>query len=251
MDESYYESDSYSSNEAGVSILYAQVVQGKPKMDINEKGFLEVKSSKKSRGIYLGDVAKSVLYSIGSHATPFINDDSNWDQQVWELICKSNDLDIKIYSSHYWGFGLFNRCFYNKIEIRGELSIRARCVHDIVASLGRNPWEPYRLKSFERVTNLTIEEHIKSWNNLIKIAKDEMNENILKLEDSVRSLRGVNEDSVEFILAADNALEEARTALSDRNSPAVERALSRAEKAIIRANPKTDLQSTNILFDDN
>ena len=51
-------------------------------------------------------------------------------------------------------------------------------------------------------------------------------------------------------MSADIALEEARTALADRNSTAVERALSRASKAIIMADPKTDMQSTDILFED-
>jgi|TARA_B110000914_G_scaffold125791_1_gene109766 hypothetical protein len=236
----------------GKSILYAQVMKGKPKMAVNEEGFLEIiTKNNKNRSIYLGDVAKSVMQALGAYDKPSIIGDSNWDEQVWNLECKSNDLIVKISSHHYWGFGLFNQCFYNKLELVGPLPLRARCVHDIVASLGRNPWEAVRLKSFERVTNMNIEEHLKLWNNLIKIAKDEMNEEILKLEDSVRSLRGVNKDSVEFLIEADNALEEARTALADRNASAVERALSRASEAIIRADPKTDLQSTNILFEEN
>ncbi len=251
MEEPYIGLDDSLSMGQGVSILYAQVMQGKPKMSVDVNGFLQISNRyDKKKGIYLGDVAKSVLYSVGSHEQPSIINDSNWDEQVWELICNTNDLKIKISSAHYWGFGLFNRCFYNKIEIKGPLSVRARCAHDIVASLGRNPWEPVRLKSFENITKIMINEHIETWNELIKIAKDEMNENILRLEDAVRVLRGVNEDSIEYIMSADIALEEARTALADRNSTAVERALSRASKAIIMADPKTDMQSTDILFED-
>ena len=65
-----------------------------------------------------------------------------------------------------------------------------------------------------------------------------------------RKLRGVNENAVELLRSADLALEEARTALSDRNAPAVERALSRASNSIIQADPKTELLTTNILFDE-
>ena len=88
------------------------------------------------------------------------------------------------------------------------------------------------------------------WNTLIQRAKNEMNEQILRLEDKVRKLRGVNENAVELLKSADLALEEARTALSDKNAPAVERALSRASNSIIQADPKTELLTTNILFDE-
>jgi hypothetical protein len=93
-------------------------------------------------------------------------------------------------------------------------------------------------------------EHLENWNTLIKHAKNEMNEQILRLEDKVRKLRGVNEDAVELLQSADLSLEEARTALSDRNAPAVERALSRASNSIIQADPKTELVTTNILLDE-
>jgi len=239
-----------SSSDGEKSILYAQVIQGKPRMAVNEEGGLEVlKKSNRGRVVFLGDVAKSILYSLGSYDVPIFTDEPNWDEQRWELVCKSNELVVKIRSAHYWGFGLFSRCFYNRIEIIGPLSIRSRCVHDIVAALGRNPWEAVMIKSFERTTKIKMENHLKSWSFLIQLAKNDMNEDILKLEDSVRKLRGVNEDAVEFLQAADIALEEARTALADRNAPAVERALSRASNSIIQADPKTDLQSTNILLE--
>lgn len=233
------------------SVLFAQVIHGKPRMGINKDGFLEVLGkSRKDRKVFLGDVAKAMLHSLGSHETPIFTDEPNWDEQRWELTCKSNGLNIKITSSHYWGFGLFSRCFYNKIEIEGPLSVRSRCVHDMVSTLGRNPWEAVRIKPFERVTRLKISEHFEMWNTLIQRAKNEMNEQILRLEDKVRKLRGVNENAVELLKSADLALEEARTALSDRNAPAVERALSRASNSIIQADPKTELLTTNILFDE-
>ena len=94
-----------------------------------------------------------------------------------------------------------------------------------------------------------MSEHLENWTMLIQHAKDEMNDQILRLEDRVRKLRGVNEDAVELLKSADLSLEEARTALSDRNAPAVERALSRASNSIIQADPKTELLTTDILLD--
>ena len=41
--------------------------------------------------------------------------------------------------------------------------------------------------------------------------------------------------------SADDDLDRAREALADKNSPAVERALSRASSAIVRADPNSEL----------
>ena len=47
--------------------------------------------------------------------------------------------------------------------------------------------------------------------------------------------------------AAEEALDEARMALADRNAPAVERALGRAYSAIVEADPSTEVRSSEIL----
>ena len=72
-----------------------------------------------------------------------------------------------------------------------------------------------------------------------------MYEEITQLQDAVRSLRGVSEDTAELLDAAEQALDEARSALSDKNAPAVERALSRASNAIIQADPSTEVRSAD------
>ena len=90
------------------SVLFAQVIHGKPRMGINKDGFLEVLGkSRKDRKVFLGDVAKAMLHSLGSHETPIFTDEPNWDEQRWELTCKSNELNIKITSSHYWALDYF------------------------------------------------------------------------------------------------------------------------------------------------
>ncbi len=97
MDQYDNELEDSSALGEGKSILYAQVMKGKPKMAVNEEGFLEIiTKNNKNRSIYLGDVAKSVMQALGAYDKPSIIGDSNWDEQVWNLECKSNDLIVKI-----------------------------------------------------------------------------------------------------------------------------------------------------------
>ena len=77
------------------------------------------------------------------------------------------------------------------------------------------------------------------------MAKEGMSEEITQLHDAIRGLRGVNEDTADLLDAAEQALDEARSALSDKNAPAVERALSRASNAIIQADSSTEVRSAN------
>tara|TARA_B100001146_G_scaffold60376_1_gene53222 strand:+ start:1586 stop:2347 length:762 start_codon:yes stop_codon:yes gene_type:complete len=228
------------------SVLYAQVMDGKPRMSINSDGFLQVDGSKGAAGkVYLGDVAQAALRSMGTHESPRFIREPGYDEQRWELLCRSNDLTMTISSRHYWGFGLWGRCFLNEIVIEGPLPVRARCVLDIVATLGRNPWEATRVKSFEKATSGTMSSHTSSWEGLVSLAKESMHEEITQLQDAVRSLRGVSGDTEELLDAAEQALDEARSALSDKNAPAVERALSRASNAIIQADLNTEVRSAD------
>lgn len=228
------------------SVLYAQVMDGRPRMSIDSGGFLQVDGSKGAAGkVYLGDVAQAALRSMGAHESPRFTREPGWDEQRWELFCRSNDLAMTISSRHYWGFGLLAMCFLNEIVIEGPLPVRARCVHDIVATLGRNPWEASRVKAFEKATSGTMSSHTSSWEGLVSLAKEGMYEEITQLQDAVRSLRGVSGDAAELLDAAEQALDEARSALSDKNAPAVERALSRASNAIIQADPSTEVRSAD------
>ena len=232
--------------DARRSVLYAQVLDGRPRMSIDDDGILQVDGSKGATGkVYLGDVAQAALRSMGSHEPPRFTKEPGYDEQRWELLCRSNELVMRISSSHYWGFGLLARCFLNEIVIEGPSAARARCVHDIVAILGRNPWEASRVRAFEKATSGTMSSHTSSWEGLVALAKEEMIEEITQLQDTVRSLRGVSEDSADLLDAAEHALEEAQSALSDKNAPAVERALSRASNAIIQADPSTEVRNAD------
>ena len=64
-------------------------------------------------------------------------------------------------------------------------------------------------------------------------------------------MKGVSESSDHMLEEAEGALERAREALADKNAPAVERALSRASSAIVRADSDHETSSMErILLED-
>ncbi len=145
-----------------------------------------------------------------------------------------------IKSESYWGFGLFARCYLNRIEIRGLRKNAARLAFDIIASLGRNPWNASFPFGYRRKTRLHLDEHQSIWKDLIKTGKEEMNENIEIIAERFRQLQGqVDKMGKTHLKEVEENLKIARQALHDRNAPAVSRALSRAETGLILANPKT------------
>lgn len=229
------------------SLLFAQVISGEPKMIIDGEGFLRsINWHDKKNNVYLGDVANVSLRSLGPHDPPKFIKKPDFDEQRWVLTSSAGELKIKITSDVYWGFGLFSKCFFNIIELTGPLSLRARCVHDIMASLGRNPWEASRVKKFEKETNATISQHGKCWEELVKYARDEMEEEIKIVEEEVKSLIGTEKGIERILELAKYAIEDARAALLDRNAPAVERALGRAITALIEAKPNTEVRSSEL-----
>ena len=80
----------------------------------------------------------------------------------------------------------------------------------------------------------------------MSLAKEGFSEEITLLQDSLHRLRGVGDDSDELLDSAQEALDRAMEALSDKNAPAVERALSRASSAIIQADPNTEVSSADL-----
>ena len=229
------------------SLLFAQVVSGEPEMRIDEEDYLRnIGWQGKTGTVFLGDIANVSLRSLGPHDPPKFSKRPDYDEQQWILNSSSGELKISIKSASYWGFGLWAKCFYNEIELIGPLSLRARCVHDIMASIGRNPWEATRVKKFEKITNASITEHGECWRELTRYARNEMEEEILIVENEIKSLIGTDTE-IEIILDnAKIALEDARAALLDRNAPAVERALGRAITALIEANPNTEVRSSEL-----
>ena len=229
------------------SLLFAQVMSGEPEMKIDEDNYLRnIGWQGNTSDVFLGDVANVSLRSLGPHDPPKFSKKPEYDEQKWTLNSSAGELKINIKSCSYWGFGLWAKCFYNEIELIGPLSLRARCVHDIMASLGRNPWEASRVKKFEKITNASLSEHGECWRDLAKYARNEMEEEINIVENEIRSLMGTDPEIKVILENAKNALEDARAALLDRNAPAVERALGRAITALIEANPDTEVRSSEL-----
>ena len=232
-------------SDPSVTVLYAQVRDVKPRMSIDEEGYLRAEGWPGAAGkVFLGDVAQAALRALGPHDPPRFTEQPGYDEQRWELKSNANDLTLTITSREYWGFGLFAICFLNKIEISGPLALRARCVHDLVASLGRDPWEASWLRRFEKASGCDSSQHKDAWGSLVARAREDMGEEVNQLEDALRALRGADQSAEGVLDAAELALEEAKAALADRNAPAVERALGRASSAIIEADPSTGVRST-------
>ena len=229
------------------SLLFAQVISGEPEMRIDEENYLRnVGWQGKTSNVFIGDVANVSLRSLGPHDPPKFSKKPDYDEQKWVLSSSSGELKIIIRSSSYWGLGLFAKCFYNEIELIGPLSLRARCVHDIMASLGRNPWEATRVKKFEKITNASLNEHGECWRELSRFARNEMEEEINVVDNEIKLLIGTDPEIKSLIENANRALQDARAALLDRNAPAVERALGRAISALIEAKPNTEVRSSEL-----
>lgn len=225
------------------SILWAQVREGQPQMSIDIEGRLRPSGIKGNSKVYLGDVARAALRSLGPADPPYFESRPSYDEQRWTFSTTAGDVSMVVFSDSYWGFGLLPKCFLNRLEITGPLALRARIVLDISATLGHKPWEPSWSRKFENLTGATVTEHRTAWQELIHYARDEMNEQITVISDKITSLKG-GED-IELILnEAQQNLDEARAALSDYNAPAVERALARATQALVEADPTTEVRSS-------
>ena len=225
------------------TILWAQVREGQPQMSIDIEGRLRPAGIKGNSTVYLGDVARAALRSLGPADPPFFESKPGYDEQRWGFSTSAGDVSMVVKSDSYWGFGLVARCFLNRIETTGPLALRARIIHDIAATLGRNPWEPSWTSRFEKRTGATISQHRSAWEGLIHHARDEMNEEITNLSEKISALRG--SEDIELILnQAEQNLHEARAALADHNAPAVERALARATQALVEADPTTEVRSS-------
>ena len=126
-------------------------------MSIDIEGRLRPAGIKGNSTVYLGDVARAALRSLGPADPPFFESKPGYDEQRWRFSTSSGDVSMIVLSDSYWGFGLLARCFVNQIEITGPLALRARIVHDIAATLGRNPWEPSWTSRFEKKNQALVE----------------------------------------------------------------------------------------------
>jgi len=243
---------------ASQSRLWVQVKKGKPEMKVDSDNRLRHGNWPDSAiSLFLGDVCDALLRCFGAHEPPNVTQPPGFDQQKWSMVIRDTTLSIEVHSRSYWGFGLFDSCFLNELVMEGPLERRSRLAFDLVASLGRNPWEPTLGLMWKRGTGAKGEQHRKAWEELLDHAREQMSDDIQLHQDRLNELEGrldqfEEEDHSEWtrdhaeasLVLAGHHLETARGALHDRNATGVERALGRVEASLIEADPTTEVTRT-------
>ena len=245
------------------SLLWMQVRKGSPQMKCID-GILRPKEyPEKGTKILLGDVASALIRVSGPHDHIEFISVPTFDEQKWVLKLKSSELIIKIESFPYWGFGLFSKCYLNKVELNGSLKKRSKIIFDLVVCLGRNPWEPTFPYFWNRITKFNSKTHQDKWLELINFAKKSMEEeieviNLRYIEVKKRSMnknyfpKDWNEKNSKSLLNdVEIDINIAKRSLHDQNAAGLKRALDRAEAKLIEADPLVGLQNDEILQNQN
>lgn len=236
-------------------VVYAQVGQAKANHRVeNDTGFLRPKSfTLPSKVVYLGDVATHALAYLENPETPHFSEPPQFNEQKWKFETQSGGLGLTISSTSYWGFGLFNSGYLNRIVLKGSPQSYARLLFDLSASLGHRPWEFFHSSAARKYlakegAGVSLESNEESWKKAFEIARSVFDEQIFMVEEQGKAVqkrmknRLGSEDwnamqAEKAIQHADYDLEVARGALADGNAPGFERALARAEAYFIEADP--------------
>ena len=242
------------------SVLFAQVKKATSDHKIEpESNLLRSKHFHMGKPVYLGDVAIRLLSQLSQPDTPFFLQPPSFNEQVWLFTCKSSSLSISVESISYWGFGLFNSGYLNRIEVTGPLQERAKLFFDLVATLSHNPWEFSHRRSARKVMkkeSISLEENEKSWRYLIQVASSNIEEEISLMAERAnmvekrmtlnKDVKNWNQQNANAALqSALHDLDASRAAHADDNSPAVGRALARVEASLISADPATQLENND------
>ena len=67
------------------TVLWAQVREGQPQMSIDIEGRLRPAGIKGNSTVYLGDVARAALRSLGPADSPFFESIPGYDEQRWRF----------------------------------------------------------------------------------------------------------------------------------------------------------------------
>jgi hypothetical protein len=241
--------------DASALVVYAQVGQAKANHRVeNDTGFLRPKSfTLPSKVVYLGDVATHALAYLENPETPHFSEPPQFNEQKWKFETQSGGLGLTISSTSYWGFGLFNSGYLNRIVLKGSPQSYARLLFDLSASLGHRPWEFFHSSAARKYlakegAGVSLESNEESWKKAFETARSVFDEQIFMVEEQGKAVqkrmknRLGSEDwnamqAEKAIQHADYDLEVARGALADGNAPGFERALARAEAYFIEADP--------------
>ena len=245
-------------NGGGESVLvvYAQVGQAKANHRVeNDTNFLRPKSFHlPSKVVYLGDVATNALAYLDHPETPHFSEPPKFNEQKWTFMTQSGGLNLTISSDSYWGFGLFNSGYLNRIELTGSPELYARLLFDLSASLGHRPWEFFHSSSASKYLSkqegdFSLKLNEQAWKAAMETARSVFDEHIFMVEEqgglvqkrikaTSDSTHWTIEQAEKHIESALYDLEVAKGALADGNAPGFERAIARAEAYFIEADPE-------------
>lgn len=220
------------------SILHAQVRKAKASHCVDEAGrFLRPSTFRgPSSKVYLGDVAETLLRCSTGAETPTFTQPPGFDEQRWIMEYTAGSIHVTIQSLPYWGFGLLTSGYRNEVIIRGPVEERARLVHDWVAALQHNPWEFAHRRSAEKAlqaVQASLKANEGNWRAHQTRARSILNESIASLNHHIDRIEKKGDVDVNMIELARLEIDLAQQALAEDNTPAVERALSRGEAALL------------------
>jgi len=241
--------------------LAAQVVRAGPHHEVDAEGRLRPRRGGKGPGVvYLGNVVTTLIHGLQEAATLTMVKPPKFDEQRWELDVKAGDLSVRIHSRPYWGFGLFTKGYLNVLEFSGSDALRDRAVFDLVAALGQPPWAFAWPAASDRILSrlgFNRSEHAKAWKDGIQRGRDGLLDDIRTMEERretvAKRLHAYLDDVGDSptsthrqhrLMEADEDLEHARKALKEDHAPGVERALARAEAALIEVDPLDEVPTS-------
>ena len=257
-------------NRGGESVLvvYAQVGHAKANHRVeNDTNYLRPKSFRlPSKVVYLGDVATNTLAYLDHPETPHFSKPPKFNEQKWTFKTQSGGLQLIISSDSYWGLGLFNSGYLNRIELKGSPESYARLLFDLSASLGHRPWEFFHSSSALKYLSkqdggVSLKTNELAWKGAIETARSIFDEQIFMVEEQGKvvqkrikstsdSKNWTAEQAKRSIESAQYDLEVAKGALADGNAPGFERAIARAEAYFIEADPEgSSVHSTENLYE--
>lgn len=220
------------------SILHAQVRKAKASHCVDEAGrFLRPSTFRgPSSKVYLGDVAETLLRCSTGAETPTFTQPPGFDEQRWIMEYTAGPLHVTIQSLPYWGFGLLTSGYRNEVVIRGPVEERARLVHDWVAALQHNPWEFAHRGSAKKslhVASTSLKSNEDNWRSHQIRARSVLSEAIASLDHHIERMEKKGDADANMIELARLEIDLAQQAHAEDNTPAVERALSRGEAALL------------------
>lgn len=237
-----------------VTRLFAQVARAGPDHELDGAGGLRPRRGKGAGDvIYLGDITTTLLHGLRQAATIEVLEAPRFDEQRWVLSIDAGGLRLRIESRPYWGFGLVGHGYLNELHLSGDNAAADRLIFDLCAALGRDPWTFKHKAAASRVirrAGLDSTEHAASWTEAVRRGRNGLREDIRALErreaevvERLHSWLDEVEDDPRatlrqrHLMEAESNLAQARMALDEDHAPGVERALARAEAALIQADP--------------